>query len=161
MATPVAMKDQGQGPQKQVAVPISTGELLAGLSREVQESVGRRAYDYYEARGRAHGQDLADWFRAESELVPLREQISELKDELRVEVSLEGLGSADLHLGVDRRHLVVTASRKEGEPSPGRRVILAAKMIDLPAEVDPARATATSEGTTLTINLPRAGASPV
>ena len=37
--------------------------------QEVQLAIARRAYELFEARGREHGHDWEDWFRAESELL--------------------------------------------------------------------------------------------
>lgn len=31
----------------------------------VQEKIRKKAYELYESRGKAHGNDLADWFEAE------------------------------------------------------------------------------------------------
>jgi len=149
-------KDQG------VAVPIVTGAALGELAREVRESVGRRAYEFFQGRGYQHGQDLGDWFAAESELTPIKEQVSESKDEVTIQVPLDELPGAELQVGVDREHVIVTARTGQG-PEPGQSIragsIRAAKRIELPAEIDPARAAATSDGRTLTVVLPRAGKS--
>jgi len=37
-------------------------------SKDIEERIRRRAYELYEARGREHGRDWEDWFRAESEI---------------------------------------------------------------------------------------------
>ena len=36
--------------------------------KDIEERIRRRAYELYEARGRHHGRDWEDWFRAESEI---------------------------------------------------------------------------------------------
>jgi DUF2934 family protein len=46
--------------------PDSTGMGDTALN----EQIARRAYQYWEARGREDGYDLEDWFRAEQELAP-------------------------------------------------------------------------------------------
>jgi Protein of unknown function (DUF2934) len=35
---------------------------------QLEDQIRRRAYELYEARGREHGRDLEDWFRAEAEV---------------------------------------------------------------------------------------------
>ena len=55
-------------------------ELASPLTQELPPSLGsptaeiadikRRAYEIYEARGRADGADVDDWLRAERELLP-------------------------------------------------------------------------------------------
>jgi len=144
-----------------MAVPIITGAGLGDLSHEVSESVGRRAYQFYESRGYEHGQDLADWLRAESELTRLKEQVNQSADEVRIDVPLDELPGTELQVGVDRSHIVVTARTvPDGEPEQTSRSgsIRAAKRIDLPVEIDPSRAEATSDGRTLEVVLPKAGA---
>ena len=34
----------------------------------LRELIARRAYEFYEARGRRHGEDMNDWLRAEAEV---------------------------------------------------------------------------------------------
>ena len=41
-------------------------------SSDLQEQIRRRAYELYEERGKDHGNDLADWLRAESEVTRQR-----------------------------------------------------------------------------------------
>src|SRR5262245_66578376 len=63
---------QGIQPTKQQtpASPIFVeAEKLFEQMKEFPQSVARRAYEYFEARGREFGHDLEDWFRAESELI--------------------------------------------------------------------------------------------
>jgi hypothetical protein len=36
---------------------------------ELDEQICRRAYELYEARGRAHGHDREDWLQAEAEIL--------------------------------------------------------------------------------------------
>jgi HSP20 family molecular chaperone IbpA len=155
MARLAAAKGQGKFRGKEVAVPISTGDSLATLAAQIREAVGRRAYGFYEARGRQDGQDLADWFRAEEELTPLREQISESKREIIIQAPLEELSDTNLQVGVDTRHVIVTASRDNDAHSAGDRSLVTAKVISLPAEIDPAGAAANSDGSMLTIILPK------
>jgi HSP20 family molecular chaperone IbpA len=143
-----------------VAVPIITGAALGDLAREVSESVGRRAYQFYESRGREHGQDLADWLRAEGELTSLKEQITQSAGEVTIEIPLDELPGTELQVGVDRSHVVVTvrtAPGAEPEQTPRGGSIRAAKRIELPVEIDPSRAEATSDGRTLQIVLPKSG----
>ena len=40
----------------------------AEVSEHSVETIRKRAYELFLARGAAHGADLADWFRAEHEL---------------------------------------------------------------------------------------------
>ncbi|MBO0727072.1 MAG: DUF2934 domain-containing protein [Blastocatellia bacterium] len=56
--------------QEAPASPIFVeAEKLLDQMKEFSQSVARRAYQYFEARGREIGHDLEDWFHAESELM--------------------------------------------------------------------------------------------
>ena len=56
--------------QQTPASPIFVeAEKLFEQMKEFSQLVGRRAYEFFEARGREFGHDLEDWFRAESELM--------------------------------------------------------------------------------------------
>ena len=41
---------------------------ITDAPKNIEERIRRRAYELYEARGREHGRDWEDWFRAESEI---------------------------------------------------------------------------------------------
>ncbi len=48
------------------ALPIS---LSSHLPAATEADIRRRAYELYEARGRAHGFDREDWVQAEAEIL--------------------------------------------------------------------------------------------
>jgi hypothetical protein len=67
--TPVAAAEMTQaGPENGKAqvmqAPSNGGSTRSGSDDQVR----RRAYELWEQRGRQHGKDADDWFRAESEL---------------------------------------------------------------------------------------------
>ncbi|GJL62708.1 MAG: hypothetical protein NPIRA04_13620 [Nitrospirales bacterium] len=41
------------------------GQVEAAIHATLYASIARHAYELYEARGKTHGQDLDDWFKAE------------------------------------------------------------------------------------------------
>ncbi len=53
-----------RGGVQTLQVPSNGGERGAGSDDQVR----RRAYELWEQRGRQHGKDADDWFRAESEV---------------------------------------------------------------------------------------------
>jgi hypothetical protein len=57
-------------PQRVLDPPCSTGKLATMPTHgPSQDKIRERAYKLYENRGREHGQDKQDWFRAEQELL--------------------------------------------------------------------------------------------
>lgn len=138
--------------------PLFVGDQLAPLFREIQESIARRAYEFFDARGGEGGQDLADWFRAESELVvPVDEKITQSGDTVTVRAAVPGFSGDDLKIGVEPRRIVISGKREESSQG-DRGVSLRATMrmlstIDLPAEVDPGKTKASFQGNEITISL--------
>jgi DUF2934 family protein len=53
-------------------IPISTETELR--MPELEEQIRRRAYDFYEQRGRQEGRELDDWLQAEAELAGTKSQ---------------------------------------------------------------------------------------
>ena len=47
-------------------IPISSETELR--TSELEEQIRRRAYEFYEQRGRQEGRELDDWLQAEAEL---------------------------------------------------------------------------------------------
>ncbi|MBI4842474.1 MAG: DUF2934 domain-containing protein [candidate division NC10 bacterium] len=54
--------------------PASNPEGASLASTIFHEEIAARAYELFLARGGQHGEDLADWFRAEAEVLRERSQ---------------------------------------------------------------------------------------
>lgn len=69
--TPVAIAEQYPENRKvqtlQASTPYNGGSTPERVTGG-EEAVRRRAYEIWEQRGRQHGRDADDWFRAESEV---------------------------------------------------------------------------------------------
>ena len=50
----------------------SASSIVAAAITPAPEEIARRAYELYEQRGRADGNDWSDWFQAEQEMKLLR-----------------------------------------------------------------------------------------
>ena len=60
------------------------------------DEIARRAYERFEERGRADGNDQADWFEAERELRNRQRQTSQPEPAGRSRGGREGLGSTSI-----------------------------------------------------------------
>lgn len=131
---------------------------------EFTRAVEARAYEIYEKRGREEGHALEDWCRAEAELhcmVPVG--ILEHPERLEVNVRLLGCLCHEIEACLEPRRLLLRAQKEEGKGrQPGEAgetgqhlqgIFIA---VDLPGQVDPARATAVFEDGNLCLTLPRA-----
>jgi HSP20 family molecular chaperone IbpA len=79
----------------------------------VQLAVVRRAYELFEARGREHGHDWEDWFRAESELLrPVSIVTSETEDRIRIRANVFGFEEDELKVSIEPRHITILGKKE-------------------------------------------------
>lgn len=137
--------------------------------RELQEVISRRAYELFEGRGCEHGQDLADWLRAESDLLQhIAIKVSEYKDRLAVEAELSGFSADEIEVSAEPRRLIISGKTsltdKESENTFSREILAESaevltkptfRLLDLPVEIDADKVEAKLTGETLTVTLPK------
>ena len=89
-------------------------EKLFEQMKEFSQSVARRAYEYFEARGREFGHDLEDWFRAESELmrrVPV--EIKEAENQITVRAEVPGFTANEIKVSVEPQRLAISGKSEK------------------------------------------------
>lgn len=157
------MQTQGSATQTQPAHEQPVRVRIAGLTDDIKqtlESVGRRAFDIFERKGRAFGHALSDWLEAEAELLhPVRLELSESAESYRIRAEVPGFSARDLDVRIEPQRVTVTGSREAAEEkqlktiyseSPSNRIL---RTIDLPAEVDVEKAKATLKDGILEVEL--------
>jgi HSP20 family protein len=125
-------------------------EKLFEQMREFSHSVARRAYEYFEARGREFGHDLEDWVRAESELmrrVPV--EIKEADGQITVRAEVPGFAADEIKVGVEPQRLVISGKSEKTTEEKKEHTLLSefhsnqfCRELRLPAEVEPDKTTA-------------------
>jgi HSP20 family protein len=144
---------QGIQPTKQQAPasPIFVeAEKLFEQMKEFSQSVARRAYEYFEARGREFGHDLEDWFRAESELmrrVPV--EVKEADGQITVRAEVPGFASDEIKISVEPKRLVISGKSEKPTEEKKEQTLLSefrsnqfCRELRLPVEVEPDKTTA-------------------
>jgi HSP20 family molecular chaperone IbpA len=130
----------------------------------------RRAYEIFDRNGRRFGHDLEHWFQAERELLhPVALNIVESPEAFEVKAEVPGFSEKELEIGVETHRLTITgkrASSKEEKKGKSIRVESSSeqilRIVDLPGEVEPGKATATLNNGVLELTLPKvAQAQPV
>jgi HSP20 family protein len=138
-------------------------ENLFERANSMLNAISRRAYEIFESNGRLFGRDLEDWFRAERELLhPVHVHVTESGDALEVKAEVPGFSEKELEINVEPRRLVITGKREtKKEEKKGKTVYSEAcsdqimRMIDLPADVETEKVTATLKNGVLELNLPK------
>jgi HSP20 family protein len=153
------------GPEKE-AVPVKSlpGSDLFERVRELSHAVAHRAFELFNGRGRADGHDLEDWFRAESEILhPVHLDLAESADAFTVRAEVPGFSAKELEVGVDPHRLTITGKRETSEERTNKKSIYTEhcrnqifRAIDLPAEVDSTKVTATLKDGVLELSMPKA-----
>ena len=134
----------------------------------LQLAIARRAFELFEKRGRAHGHDWEDWFRAESEfLCPVSIATSESEDRISIRANVLGFTENELAVSIEPKRLAIlgkragTTSQTEagsiGRSDQYPDQIL--RLIDLTTEVDPGRAVVELQAGMLRFELPKTATS--
>lgn len=105
--------------------------------QQLQITIARRAFEFFQLRGGEHGHDWDDWFRAESELLrPVSVAISESNQRLSVRVNVLGFEPGELKIAVEPSRITVLGAKQKVPPDseyPDQTF----RVIELPAEVNP------------------------
>ncbi len=139
-------------------------ENLADRVSQIYDSIARRAYEIFENSGRMHGNHLAHWYRAESEVLhPAHMEITDSGTALTVRAEVAGFKPNELELSVEPRRLVISGKREmQKERKESRSVYFEhcanqiLRTIELPVEVDPNKVTASLQNGLLELSLPKA-----
>jgi len=144
---------------------VSKAAASGDLFDSIYDSITRRAYELFDGNGRWSGNELSDWFRAESEMLhPVHLELAESDDEYRVRAEVPGYTAKDLEIKVEP-HLLTIAGRRDSskeEEQKGKKIqyerccdqILRA--VELPTDIDAAKVSAVVKDGVLTIELPKA-----
>ena len=142
---------------------VETQTLLHRM-KEVSETIGRRAYEFFEQRGREIGRDIDDWLHAEWELLqPCRIEISEDDKALKIRAEVPGFSAKDIQISVEPRRIIISGQSQTAEDQKTAKTVTSEwklveifRALELPAEVDPARATATVKDGILELSIEKA-----
>jgi len=147
-----------------VAVKQSaTGDVFDRI-QQIYGEIARRAFEIFDNNGRWLGNDLEDWFRAESELLhPVHLEIAESDVNLTVQVEVPGFSTKELEINVEPRRLTIAGKHEAQEESKKGKTIYSERcakeilrVIDLPAEVDSSKVSAILKDGILKMELPKA-----
>ena len=152
---------EGQREQLNGRIEIVSGEGVGQLASSIRDGVARRAYELFEARGYQHGNDLEDWFRAESELLhPLKVETWQTDREVVVTAQVPGFRPEEIKIGVEPQRVIISGKLDSRPPRadayPSRASVALYHRLDLPAKVDPSKASAKLVDELLKLELPKA-----
>jgi HSP20 family molecular chaperone IbpA len=147
-------------------IPIrqpSSGDLFERI-QHTYEAIARRAFEIFENDGRLIGNELGNWFRAESELLhSVHLELTETDDALGVRAEVPGFEAQELEINVEPRRLTLWGIHETGEEVKKGKTVYSEscaqqimRWVELPADVDASKTSATLKDGILSIKLPKA-----
>jgi HSP20 family protein len=132
--------------------------------QQTYDAIARRAFEIFENNDRWLGNDVENWFRAESELLhPVHLEMAESDENLKVRAEVPGFSTKELEINVEPRRLTIAGKHEAKEESKKAKTIYSERcakeilrVVYLPAEVDSSKASATLKDGILNIELPKA-----
>jgi HSP20 family protein len=140
-----------------------TFEKAFDEANAIFEAISRRAYEIFEGNGYAPGHDLDQWFQAEKELLhPVHVELKESEDALSIKAEVPGFSEKELAIDLEPRRLVISGRRETNkEEKKGKTVYSETcadqvmRVIELPAEVQAEKATATLKDGIVELSVPK------
>ena len=142
---------------------VSAADLLDQL-QAIHESLARRAFEIFEGKGWGFGQELDNWFQAESELLhPSHIDLAESDDAFTVRAEVPGFAADELNVSLEGRQLTITGKRKTKEERTDERTVYyercsdqVMRIVELPADVTTETASASLADGILEVKMPKA-----
>jgi HSP20 family protein len=147
------------------AIKIVAHESLLDRIQKIQDDIAHRAFEIFERNGGPSGHELDHWFEAESEILhPSHVKVEEAEDALTVQAEVPGFNANELQVSVEANRLTISGKResKKEEKKRGKTIYEEhcsselLRVIDLPADVDSSKSTATLRNGMLELTLPKA-----
>jgi len=146
--------------------PIKVVEPTSLIERikRIHEAIERRAYEIFEGKGGFFNDDLNDWFKAEAELLhPVHIDLTETDAALTLTAEVPSFEAGELEISVEPSRIMIAGKResKKEEKAKGRTIYTERRsdeilrILDLPAEVDSAKTTATLKDGILNLTMPK------
>jgi HSP20 family protein len=139
-------------------------KTLLDRINHIHENIARRAFEIFRNDGESWGHDLENWFKAEAELLhPVHMNITENDGTINVQAEVPGFSANELQVSVEPQRLTISGKKETTKEDKKKGKIIyqeqcsseLLRIIDLPAEVDATKATATLTNGMLELSMPK------
>ncbi len=153
-----------QSAQAPASLRVVEPKSLFDRIDQMHRAIARRAFELFEGNGGLFGREVEHWLQAEAELLhPVHMNITESDDTLAVEAEVPGFSPNELEVSIEARRLTISGKKESREERKKGKTIYREecsneilKVVDLPAEVDATKASATLKNGVLELSLPKA-----
>jgi len=130
---------------------------------ETFNALTRRAYEIFDGNGRIFGRDLDNWLQAERELLhPVALNITETNEAFTVKAEVPGFTEKEIEVAVEAGRVTITGQRESSKEEKKGKTVCAEshsdqilRIVNLPAEVEANKVTATLKNGVLELALPK------
>jgi HSP20 family protein len=137
-------------------------DRFAELSKETAE----RAFDFFQRRGRAFGDQLDDWFKAESEILrPIPVEITEDEQAVMVRAEVPGFKPDEIEVSVKDNILFMSGETASEKKKEDEKIFYSewksnrfCRQLELPAEIEADGVNAELKAGVLTMTLKKKAA---
>ena len=158
------MKHMVTHKKKEIAVHPTEPSTFINEVTQLFNKIEKRAYEFFEGRGREDGHDLDDWFKAENELLkPVPLEIKEEEKELKIRAEVPGFNAEELEINLEPSVLTIKGSQKAEAEKKEKGAVYSEtyekeifRRITLPVNVVPENADANLKDGVLEISVPKA-----
>jgi len=152
-----------QRAKEPVAVATAKPEDFSKEMQRAFDAIARRAFEIFAGDGYLIGRDDDNWFKAQEQLFhPVHVNIAESGDTLTLKAEVPGFTEKDLQVTVESGRLTISGKRETSkEETKGTTVYSETcsdeifRVVDLPAEVDADKVTATLKDGMLQLTMPK------
>ncbi len=138
-------------------------ESLPDRMDEVFNNVTKRAFEIFVGNGHIFGHELDDWLKAESEFLhPVHIQFTESGESFDVQAEVPGFDEKDLEINVEPRRVTICGKRETSKKEKKGKGVYSEtgcdqilRVVDLPAEVETDKVTATLKNGVLALTMPK------
>lgn len=146
------------------SVKLVEPDILLDRINRIRETIERRAFEIFQNNGGLPGRDIDDWFKAEEALLhPVHMNLAETVAAFTVSIEVPGFGADQLQISLEPRRLIISGNKETAKEEARKGKIVyreqcsdeILRVIDLPGEVDAAKATAMLKNGVLELKLPK------
>jgi HSP20 family molecular chaperone IbpA len=147
------------------SLALASRDRMRVLKEVLHERIAQRAFQYFEQDGQVDGNDLAHWFRAETEILNIKPEIRDSKDSVTLTARVPNADPQDVEICIGEHEAVIRATAEyhsealnaEEVKSERKELFLLAQW---PSEIDPATASASLKDDVLTVLARKASPAP-